>query len=115
MIVSSLRLWPPLLVPPVAFLTLLSAAYALIPVACEAHSSLPLHLVAALSLAIALGGAALAWRDWRSAGVKAPHDQADKATQVRFLAVIGLMMSGLIALATVTLWIANFIIPPCAA
>jgi hypothetical protein len=72
-----------------------------------------LHLVALICLAIAAGGIALAWRDWRSACVVRPDDAADPAMQVRFISALGLGLSGLTALATVTLWVVVLILPPC--
>src|SRR5918999_31200 len=99
-----MRLWPALIVPPVAFLSALTAAYALVPWACATQRHLPLHGVALICLAICAGGIVLAFRDWQSAGVEEPDDRGDEIVRVRFVAVLGLLMSGLMTLTTLTLW-----------
>jgi hypothetical protein len=108
-----MRLWPALLVPPIAFLAVLTAAYALVPWACETQRHFPLHLVSLACLAITGGGMALAWRDWRAAGVEEPDDSPGQAARDRFIAVLGLMLSCLMMLVTLMLWTTTFIIPPC--
>jgi hypothetical protein len=108
-----MRLWPALFVPPLAFLSTLAAAYALVPWACATQRHFPIHLLALGCLAITIAGIVLALRDWRSAGLVEPDDGPDKAVQVRFIAVLALMLSGLIAVSTLTLWITTWIVPPC--
>jgi hypothetical protein len=108
-----MSLWPALIVPPIAFLTALSAAYALVPWACESQRHFPLHLVAMVCLAVCAGGVLLAWRDWRSAGAEEPDDGADDIVHIRFVSVLGLLLSALMVLSTLTLWMTIVIIPPC--
>jgi hypothetical protein len=108
-----MRIWPPMFMPPLAFLTLLSVAYAAVPWACEHQHRAPLHAMAGVTLALALGLALLAWREWRAVGLERPDDRANRASWLRLLAVLGLMLSGLSALATIALWITQFVIPPC--
>jgi hypothetical protein len=107
------RLWPPVLVPPLAFLTLLSAAFALVPWTCEHQQPAPLHAITIVTLAIALGGIALAWHEWRSAGLEHPDDRGERVSWMRLLAVVGLCISALFLLATIGLWITQFIMHQC--
>jgi hypothetical protein len=107
------RIWPALFVPPLAFLTLLNVNYGLEPWACEYQIRWPLHLSAAVALVLALGAGALAWRDWRAVGMEPPNDADGEAPRVRFLSAVGLMLSGLSALAIMGLWTTILILPPC--
>jgi hypothetical protein len=69
--------------------------------------------MAAVTLAIALGFAVLAWREWAAIGLVRPDDRAERASWLRLLAVLGLMLSSLSALATTALWITQFVMTPC--
>jgi hypothetical protein len=108
-----MRLWPGLIIPPLAFLTLLNVNYAIEPWACEHQVRWPLHLASAVTFALVLGVAALAWRDFNRARVAGPDDRRGDAPRVRFLSAMGVMLSGLIALAVIALWTTIAIMPPC--
>jgi hypothetical protein len=103
----------PIFIPPLAFLTLLSAAYALVPWACENQHRMPLHAAAAVGMALTAGGALMAWRDWREAGLDRPGVDPERSGWMRLACVIGLTVSSFFALATLALWITQFIMPPC--
>lgn len=108
-----MRIWPGLLVSPLIFLTLLVVNYGMEPWACEYQVRWPLHLAAAVALVLVLGFAALAWRDWNEVGMQRPDDSPDDVARVRFLSVLGLMLSGLMTLAVLGLWTTMLILPPC--
>jgi hypothetical protein len=108
-----MRLWPPLIIPPLVFLAALTAGLAVPNWECNHQYQYVLHVVALISLAVAAAGIALAWRDWHSVGLAQPDDEPDPAMQVRFLSALGLGISGLMALATITLWAVVAILPPC--
>lgn len=57
--------WTVLLGPPLAWATQFGVAYALVNWSCERGSTLPMHLLAGLLLAFAVGCALLGWREWR--------------------------------------------------
>jgi hypothetical protein len=107
------RIAVPLFVPPFAFLALIGIAYAMVPWACEAQRRLPLHLVSLAALAIASGCVVLAWRNWRSLGTEPVYDEPEVTVWVRFLAALGLALSGLMTAGTIVLWTTQFILPPC--
>ena len=108
-----MRLWMPIIVPPLAVLTQVAAGYAIVPYACEYQHRFPVHLVSALSFSVALIGMAFAWSAWRDAGLRAPDDGAEAASRERMLAAIGLAMSGLMALAAAAQWMTIGFVPPC--
>ncbi len=108
-----MRLWPPIIIPPLVFLAALTAGLAVPNWECGHQYRYVLHVVALICLAIAAGGIALAWRDWRSVGLAHPDDRPDRAMQVRFISALGMGVSSLMAMATVTYWAVVIILPPC--
>ena len=105
--------WIPLLVPPVLVLALQSLNYALEPWVCAKQIIYPLHVTAAVVLVAVLAAAGLAWREWQTAGGKAPDDRAVAESRRTFLAVVGLLVSTLSAIGTIALWLTQFIVLPC--
>ena len=108
-----MRLWMPIIVPPLTVLAQVSAGYAIVPYACEHQRHFPIHLVSAISLAVALAGVVLAWSAWRAAGLQSPDDGAEAVSRMRLLAVMGLAMSALMALAAAAQWMTIGFVPPC--
>jgi hypothetical protein len=108
-----MRLWISILITPLVALLQLSANYALVPLACEKQQHAPIHLIAGLSLVAALAGMWMAWTAWREAGVQSPGDYGDAYSRSRFLAVVGLSLSALMALTIVAQWLTAAFIAPC--
>jgi hypothetical protein len=109
-----MALWVSIIVAPVAFLSGLSLAYALVPLACQTQRAWPLHATSALVLALALAGIVLAWRTHREA-MSASHAEGakDDAPHAGFLATVGIFVSALSALATLALWSTVWVLSPC--
>ncbi len=107
------RLWLGFLAPPLAFLTNLGVAYAVVPGSCSADISWPLHLTAALMLAVALGSGWLAWREWTRAGREWPTEQPEPGVRVRFMAALGSIGAALFSLLIAAQWLAMVILPQC--
>jgi hypothetical protein len=106
-------LWIGLLLPPVAFLIDLEVAYALVPTACSSGNPLPVHLVHLACLVLAGVGGLTAWRWWRLRGATWPGEEGDPLARSRFMAGLGLLLSGLILLVIVAMWIPSFLLDPC--
>jgi hypothetical protein len=106
-------LWAGLLLPPVAFLANLEIAYALVPAACASRDPLPLHLVNAVWLVVAIVGGLIAWRTWDAVGRRWPDGEDAPVGRSRFLAGIAVLLSGLCVLVIVAQWIAVFLLDPC--
>jgi hypothetical protein len=101
--------------PPVAFLTLLSVDYALVTPACNRGSAHWLHVAALVTLVIIVAMlvvAALSMRAARGDGAVTGATARDPV--FHFLGTLGFASSALFALATLALWYALFVIPPCA-
>jgi hypothetical protein len=106
-------LWTGVLLPPIAFLINLEVAYALVPKACASRNALVLHLVHAVCLGLVLLGGLTAWRCWRALGAEWPGEGGGPLARSRFLAGIGVLISGFVALAMVADWIPSFMLNPC--
>ena len=108
-----MRLWFPIIVPPLATLAQQSESYALVAVECASQQRLPVHLVAAAALLVTLAGVAVAWRRWRDVGAAAPTDSGDEVSRTRFFAIVGISVSGVMALAVAAQWLTTAFIAPC--
>ena len=106
-------LWAGLLIPPVAFLVNLEAAYALVPVACSARSVVVLHLVHLISLVLAMVGSVVAWQTWRRSGATWPGGGGGRAGRTQFMAGVGGLMGIMFVAVILAQWIPNFILDPC--
>ena len=84
------------------------------PLACATQQPVWIHLVSAAALAIALAGIVMAHRVWRESDVDAATpDGAAEASRTRFLALLGISISALMALAAAAQWLTAMVIPPC--
>jgi hypothetical protein len=108
-----MRLWFPIIVPPLVVLAQQSANYALVAMECHNQQRLPVHIVTLVALLIALAGVAIAWGRWRSAGASAPEASGDQLSRTRFLAIVGVSVSALMALAIVAQWLTTAFVTPC--
>ena len=108
-----MKLWFPIIVTPIAALTQQSVNYALVALECQQQQRLPVHLVAAAALAVTLVGVAIAWARWREVGVAAPQDSGDQQSRTRFLAIVAVSISALMALTVASQWLTAAFISPC--
>lgn len=102
-----------LLTAPLAFLIHLTINYAVVPHACSSGHMFASHLVTALFLLVVFAGTFIAWRNWQQVGRGEPSEAASVVERSRFIAVVGLMLSGLVVLLFIAQWIPQFLISPC--
>jgi hypothetical protein len=105
--------WAGFLIAPFAFLLNLQISYMLVPWACSAGHVFWLHAASVGTLLLGLLGAFIALRNWQKAGRGWQSEGGSAAARSRFMAILGLMMSGLFSLLILAQWIADFIIDPC--
>ena len=105
--------WVGLFLAPAAFFAHLQIRYVLVPWACATNGQLWIHLVDVLAVALALLGAFVAWRAWRSAGRGDPGEAAGASARTRLLAVTGLGMSLMLALVLLGQWAGAFFFSAC--
>ena len=94
--------WVGVFLAPAGFFAHLQIRYVLVPWACATNGQLWIHVVDVLALALALLGAYIAWRTWRSA-----------VPRTRLLAVVGLGTSLMCALVLVGQWAGAFFLSAC--
>lgn len=111
---GSWALWAGVLVPPLAMLTQLQVNYALVLWACGGEGRVfALHAVAFVTLAVTIAGGLLSWHNWRRTGGGWEDEGAGAIPRSRFMAVVGMLISALLALVVVAQWIPIFIHAPC--
>ncbi|HKS28074.1 MAG TPA: hypothetical protein VJS44_09650 [Pyrinomonadaceae bacterium] len=99
---------------PMVMLLELQINYALVNWVCEAAGrELVLHLVSLLALLLTLGTLLLSWRNWRRTGGGWEDEGAGVMPRSRFLAVLGILISGLLVLVIIAQWLAVFMYGPC--
>lgn len=106
-------LWAANLLGPIAALAGLEIAYIFADRACETGDMLPVHLTWLGSLLAAVAGGSLGWREWRRWGGGHAGEEAGLAGRSRFLALLGMLLSGVTALVIAAQWSAAFVFHPC--
>jgi hypothetical protein len=98
---------------PLGFLLSLQANYLVVRWACAYGWMILLYVVSSAALVISAGGMLLSLRNWMAAGQHWPVDTFGILSRNRFLAVLGLLMSGLFLILVVAQTIPIFILNPC--
>ena len=100
---------------PLVLLTGLTVKYALVEVwACKsAAGPLVVHLVALVTLLLAIGTGVVAYRQWPAVGREDPGDHGGREGRTRALAAIGVGMSALCAVVIIGQWMPQFFLSPC--
>lgn len=106
--------WLSIVVSPLVFLTNLSIAYALVPLACQTQRTLALHLSNAVALALVLAALLLAWREQR-ATASSERTLPGAVSRSHFLLKVGAWVSALSALAIALQWTTHWLLAPCIA
>ena len=108
-----LLLWLGWVIGPGAWALHLLGSYLLVSRACEAGSMWMLHATTLVTLLLSLAGAAMAWRPCGRGGRRWPGSGDGEAGRIRFMAVMGLLISALSALLVVAEGVPNFFLGPC--
>jgi len=106
------RLWIGLL-PPLGWFVYLLVNYMLVPQACAAGTVLPLYIATVVALLTAAGAGVVAWRIWQQVEPEWPDEAGGVIPRSRFLAVLGLLSSGLFFLVILAQGIPTLILHPC--
>lgn len=110
---GSAALWYGFLGAPVIWFLQLGLLYIMVPIACATESSVMLHVVDLLALALILAAGWVAYTLWQRAGGGGDTKPANLETRSRFMSLIGMMASPLFALVLVAQWLGIIILGPC--
>jgi hypothetical protein len=102
--------WPGIIGAPLVFLTLVSAAYALVPWACRSQHHGVLDYVSAFALLLTLAATLLGALAWRRTGA---HGGSPLAARKRFLAELAIALGALSSVAVLAQWATRLALSPC--
>lgn len=103
--------WAGVLLGPFGWALHLQVSYTLATFACDHPWRLSVHVIAVAALALALGGAALGWRNWRVS--RDAPGEGHRVQRSRFMALAGILLGAYFALVIVAQWIPTLFIEPC--
>lgn len=89
---SRAALWFAFLGGPIAWSAHLLSSYPLVSVACDLGATTPLHLITALTAAIAAAAAVVGWLSFRRVRAGGPSGLGDAFARARFMALSGLIL-----------------------
>jgi len=106
-------LWVGVLAPPLAWLITLQANYSIVTTDCRKAHPAVLWGVMLGSLLLLGVGALAAWRTWKALRARPASLESSGAGRERFMALFGLVESGMFTLVIVATSISTFILSPC--
>jgi hypothetical protein len=114
MILSSARTsWMVIVVPAFICAAAMEANFVLVRQACSMQRNVALYVVTIVALLLIASVALVSFLTWRHAGAQWPGETADIATRTRFIAMLGILGSGMFFLVTLAQGIATIHFDPC--
>ena len=107
------RLWLGMLLPPAAWAVQLQTVYLTSDYGCRSGVFLPNHLVSVFAVLASIAGGAIAWGCWLEAGKGWRAEDAGALSRSRFMAIIGMLESGLFTLLIFAQWLPTLLGVPC--
>ena len=106
-------LWLLIVAAPVIVAIEMQANFVLVRLACSAQRNIALYAVIILALVLTVATALIALAVWRVEGVTWPTESTDLSERIRFIAVLGMLSSGMSLLVIVAQGIATVLFDPC--
>jgi hypothetical protein len=106
-------LWAGILVPPTAWFLSQQISYMLVPWACATRRQFALPFVTLAMLLPAGTSGIMAWRSWRRTNQDPAYEAGSMLLRSRFMALGGLLSSGMFSLAILAQAIPSFILSAC--
>lgn len=110
--VSEGALWLGLLGGPLAWLGQLALSYPLVPLSCATEWGAIFHLVSLVAALAAVAAGTVAWQTWQQARAEGAATNAEAGRQ-RFMALVGVLSSGLFLATIVAQWLPVLFLSPC--
>jgi hypothetical protein len=106
-------LWTGILAGPVAWAGDLLARYALVHWSCRTQQTAVLKLISLMTLLFVIGGGIAAWSAFRRTPSGASTDGGRPVDRIRFMAMLGMLTSGLFALVVVAGAVPQWVLDAC--
>jgi hypothetical protein len=106
-------LWLLVVLGPIITAIEMQTNYVLVRQACSAQRNVALYVVVLVAIVLTIATAAIAYAIWKRAGVVWPTEAVDLATRIRFIAVLGILSSGMSFLLILAHGIATLLFDPC--
>ncbi len=110
---TPLPLWTGILAGPIVWAANLMASYALVKWVCHTNTDAALQLITIASLVIVSGAAAVSWSAFVRTRNDVPTDGGRPRQRARFMAILGLVSSGLFALQIIAGAIPHWVLDAC--
>ena len=106
--------WTGVLAAPIAWVLHMQTNYALVPWACKTSGGmLLLYVVTILALLVTGIGAYCAWRGWQEGAGEEPELPDTTLSRARFMAGLGLFISGMFFLVIIAQAVPGLFLHPC--
>jgi hypothetical protein len=106
-------LWLLIVAGPIIVAIAMQTNYVLVLEACSAQRRVAMYVVSIVSILLTITTAAIAFVLWRAEGATWPTERPDLSSRVRFIAVLGMLSSGMSFLVLVAQAIATVLFNPC--
>lgn len=106
-------LWLLVVAAPVIVAIEMQANFVLVRLACSAQRSIALHAVIVVAMVLTVTTALIALAVWRVEGITWPTESTELSARIRFIAVLGMLSSGMSLLVIVAQGIATILFDPC--
>jgi hypothetical protein len=106
-------LWVLVVAAPIIVAAEMEANFALVRQACSMQRNIVLYAVIVVSMILTIVTAMIALSIWRRVGATWPTEAPDVASRVRFIAVLGILSSGMSLLVILAQGIATVHFDPC--
>jgi hypothetical protein len=106
-------LWLLIVAAPIIVAVEMQTNYVLVRMACSAQRNIALYTVIIVAIALTVTTALISLAVWRVEGIIWPTEATDLSARIRFIAVLGLLSSGMSFLVIVAQGIATVLFNPC--
>ena len=107
------ELWLLIVAAPIIVAIEMQINYVLVRLACSAQRNIALYVVTSVAIVLTVVTALIAWMVWRVEGTSWPTEAPDLSSRIRFIAVLGMLSSGMSLLVIIAQGIAMVLFNPC--
>ena len=106
-------LWLLVVAAPIIVAIEMQTNYVLVRLACSAQRNIALYAVIVVAAVLTVATALIALAVWRVEGITWPRESPELSERIRFIAVLGILSSGMSLLVIVAQGIATVLFNPC--